>query len=724
MTLVLISTVLLIDNRTNINKDFTESMEFRNILIDYKTQLSYFEMNRLPKEDAIKQIAVTNQEISSYRNYYGSLSEQISNIKEQYSEDIKEAKDLGVKKVEKNLLAERNEKIEDITKNFEDNNYVKEKILKNKKKQLELYYDEMATNIRKLEQQYPYFSYELKNTATGEIKTKGDLSNQKFFKESYNSTAYGVFFDINKRDDLAYSITNNVRDEQEGEVYRASATFSYDVPVTNDVFTGTISISDQAVNGTKIANQKKKHDALNQFNMIFSIVSFILGLIAVVIIWKNRKKYKVYELAIEVQLVIVFITLFSSFIMSLFISDSIYEIFNFGLNNDPFYSFMMFILPVVIWFMMNIAIQVMMSITYKLRNLKKTWEESLLKKIGVIFTEVFLNFSLTFKVLCYLMVIFLAGFGFAVVFFYLGDAVIFFIYLILFILFVVPTSLYFFKQLGDLNKVVSTTENIVEHNSDAKINLGERSLFKKHAGHINKMQVGVENSQFEQHKSERLKTELITNVSHDLRTPLTSIITYTELLKSDNLSVEENAQYIDVIDKKSQRLKVLIDDLFEVSKMATGNIELNKQSVDMTQLVQQALGEHESDIEKSNLRFQISLPDKALIAYIDGQKYWRAIDNLISNSIKYAMDGTRVFVELVELDSQIQLTIKNISKYEISEEVEELYERFKRADASRHTEGSGLGLAIAQSIVELHGGQLTISIDGDLFKVVIRQSKK
>lgn len=723
MTLMLISTVLLLDNRTNINEDFTESMDFRDILIDYKSLLSYFEMNRLPEEEAIKQLTVTNQEINEYRNHYGSLSEQISNIKEQYSQDIKEAKDLEAKKVEKNLITERNEKIEDITRNFEDNNYVKEKILKDKKKQLELYYDEMATNIRQLEQQYPYFSYELKNTATGEIKTKGDLSNQNFFKESYNSTTYGVFFDIDKRDDIAYSITNNVRNEGDSEIYRESATFSSDVPVTDDVFTGTISISDQAIKGTEIEDQKNKHDALQQFNIIFSIISYILGLIAVFIIWRNRKNYKVYSLPIEVELLIIFLTLCSSFIMSLFVSGGIYELFKFGLSNDPFYSFMMFCLPLVIWFMMNIAIQITMSIAYKVRNPQKTWEESLLKKTVVIFKDVFLNFSLTFKVLCYLMVIFLAGFGFAVVFFYLGDGVIFLIYLILFILFVVPTSLYFFKQVGDLNKVLSTTENIVEHNSDEKINLEERSLFKNHAGHINKMQVGVENSQFEQYKSERLKTELITNVSHDLRTPLTSIITYTELLKNDNLSAEESEQYIDVIDKKSQRLKVLIDDLFEVSKMATGNVELNQQNVDMTQLVQQALGEHESDIEKSNLRFQIALPDKALIAYIDGQKYWRAIDNLISNSIKYAMEGTRVFVTLEDLGSEIQLTIKNISKYEISEDVEELYERFKRADASRHTEGSGLGLAIAQSIVELHGGQLKLSIDGDLFKVVIVQSK-
>lgn len=723
ITLMLISTVLLLGNRTHITEDFTESIDFRSILLDYKSQLSYFEMNRLPKEEAIKQLTVTDQEVSEYRNYYGSLSEQISNIKEQYNDDIQEAKDLEAKKVEKNLLAERNEKIEDITKNFEDNKYVKTKILNNKKVQLELYYDEMETNIRLLEQQYPYFSYELKNTATGETKTKGDLVNQKFFKESYNSATNGAFYDVEERDDLAYSVSNNLNNDADSEMYSESATFSYDVPVTDDVFIGTISISDLAVKGTEIEDKRNKHDYMKQFNIGLSVVSLILGIITLITLWRNRKSYKTYELPIEIQLAILFFTLLASFIAALFISDSIYQMFNFGLNNDPFYSFMIIIFPIVIWFMMNIAIQFMMSIVYKIRNGQRTWNESVFNKIIVGISNLFLSLSLTFKILCYLVVIFLAGFGFAVVFQNAESGAILIIYLILFLLFVVPTSLYFFKQLGDLNKVLSVTEDIVAFSSDAKINLGERALFKKHADHINKMQVGVENSQFEQNKSERLKTELITNVSHDLRTPLTSIITYTELLKTDNLSAEEKEQYVDVIDKKSQRLKVLIDDLFEVSKMATGNVELNRQNVDMTQLLQQALGEHESDIEKSNLRFQITVPNQALIASIDGQKYWRAIDNLISNSIKYAMEGTRVFVTLEEVGSQIQLTIKNISKYEISEDVEELYERFKRADASRYTEGSGLGLAIAQSIIELHGGQIKISIDGDLFKVVITQSK-
>lgn len=223
----------------------------------------------------------------------------------------------------------------------------------------------------------------------------------------------------------------------------------------------------------------------------------------------------------------------------------------------------------------------------------------------------------------------------------------------------------------------------------------------------------------EQAKSERLKTELITNVSHDLRTPLTSIITYTDLLKNPDLTDEQRKQYIDVLDKKSARLKTLIEDLFEVSKMASGNIEITKQKLDLTQLVQQAIGEHEEAFSLSNLELRILMPEEPLYAYVDGQKMWRVIDNLIVNTLKYSLEGTRVYVTLKQIGSNIEFSVKNVSKYELNENVQELTERFKRADASRHTDGSGLGLAIAQSIVDLHNGRLTVEVDGDLFKVTV-----
>lgn len=240
-----------------------------------------------------------------------------------------------------------------------------------------------------------------------------------------------------------------------------------------------------------------------------------------------------------------------------------------------------------------------------------------------------------------------------------------------------------------------------------------------HAQNLNGLREGVRTSLNEQAKSERLKTELITNVSHDLRTPLTSIITYTDLLKNPDITEEERQKYIAILDAKSGRLKTLIEDLFEVSKMASGNIEITKQRIDLAQLLQQAVGEHEEDFAKENLDLRVAINEQPIFAYVDGQKWWRVIDNLIVNARKYSLPGTRIYVTLKVNHGNAELTVKNVARYELNEEAGELIERFKRADTSRHTEGSGLGLAIAQSIVDLHGGQLDIAVDGDLFKVTV-----
>lgn len=223
----------------------------------------------------------------------------------------------------------------------------------------------------------------------------------------------------------------------------------------------------------------------------------------------------------------------------------------------------------------------------------------------------------------------------------------------------------------------------------------------------------------EQAKSERMKTELITNVSHDLRTPLTSIITYTDLLKNPDLPAEERQSYVDVLARKSERLKVLIDDLFDVSKMASGQIELKKANIELKQLIQQAIVEHQEAFDQEQLDLRLTMPEDDLFVYVDGQKCWRMLDNLLLNVSKYSQPGTRVYLTVTAHNEQVDIVIKNISRYELSENPEELFERFKRADEARHTEGSGLGLAIAQSIAELHGGQLKLEIDGDLFKVTI-----
>ncbi|AQQ54393.1 sensor histidine kinase [Planococcus lenghuensis] len=283
----------------------------------------------------------------------------------------------------------------------------------------------------------------------------------------------------------------------------------------------------------------------------------------------------------------------------------------------------------------------------------------------------------------------------------------------------IPVLFILVSRFGYLNVLMNGTAAMSEGKLHEELPVRGKSPLAAHARQLNSLKEGIRLSMSEQAKSERLKTELITNVSHDLRTPLTSIITYTDLLKNQGLAEEERRSYVEILDRKSQRLKVLIEDLFEVSKMASGTVELQRQRVDAIQLMQQALAEHEEEIEASGLEFRVAAPDHPLLIWVDGQKWWRLMDNLIQNALKYSLPGTRVYVSLRESDGQAEFIIKNITRHEIGSDTDELFERFKRGDTSRGTEGSGLGLAIAQSIADLHDGNLKIDVDGDLFKVTV-----
>ena len=220
-------------------------------------------------------------------------------------------------------------------------------------------------------------------------------------------------------------------------------------------------------------------------------------------------------------------------------------------------------------------------------------------------------------------------------------------------------------------------------------------------------------------KSERLKTELITNVSHDLKTPLTSILNYSDLLSKEDNSQEEAKEYAKIINEKSNKLRVLIEDLFEVSKATSNNIELDRQELDFNSLVAQSIGEWEDKIKENNIEIISNLSEEKVMLKIDGQKFSRVLDNLFSNISKYALENSRVYVDLRD-EGGVKLTIKNISKYPLNISAEELMERFTRGEKSRTTSGSGLGLSIASSFVRAHGASFDIDIDGDLFKVTIK----
>lgn len=268
------------------------------------------------------------------------------------------------------------------------------------------------------------------------------------------------------------------------------------------------------------------------------------------------------------------------------------------------------------------------------------------------------------------------------------------------------------------SKFREATSKIAEGNLDVKIE-EDLGLFEPFKGDLEKIQCGFKKAVDEEVKSQRMKTDLISNVSHDLKTPLTAIITYADLLKDENLSDEKRKQYIETLDRKAQRLQVLIENLFEVSKATSGNITLNIENIDVVSLMKQTLFELEDKLEEASLLVRKNMPKEKVILPLDSQRTFRVFENLIINITKYAMPNTRVFIDIIENEDDVAIIMKNMAAEEITFNVDTIAERFVRGDESRNTEGSGLGLAIAKSFVELQGGTFNISVDGDLFKVKI-----
>lgn len=224
-------------------------------------------------------------------------------------------------------------------------------------------------------------------------------------------------------------------------------------------------------------------------------------------------------------------------------------------------------------------------------------------------------------------------------------------------------------------------------------------------------------------KSNNMKTELISNVSHDLKTPLTSIVSYVDLLKNEDLSEETRRQYLDILDRKSLRLTELIENLFEVSRASSGNIELKYDYIDVVELLKQSILEFEDRFKEKNLDLRISFSEDKIVLRLDGQRMFRVFENLLANISKYSMNNSRVYINVDEQDDKVRIILKNMAEHELNFKSDEIVERFVRGDKSRHTDGSGLGLAIAKSFIEAQNGHLNIEVDGDLFKTIISFDK-
>ena len=259
---------------------------------------------------------------------------------------------------------------------------------------------------------------------------------------------------------------------------------------------------------------------------------------------------------------------------------------------------------------------------------------------------------------------------------------------------------------GDLNYQVDTRHML--------------PVFKRHAENLNCIGEGMNRAVEERIKSERMKTELITNVSHDIKTPLTSIINYADLIGKEPCDNEKIGEYADVLHRQSERLKRLIDDLVEASKASTGNLDIDLVPCEVGVLLTQTAGEYEYRLRERGLELVTKQPDKPLKIMADGRRLWRVFDNLMNNICKYGQSGTRVYLTLEKLNGQAVISFKNTSREQLNLSPEELMERFVRGDAARKSEGNGLGLSIARSLTELQRGKLELSVDGDLFKAVLR----
>ena len=270
------------------------------------------------------------------------------------------------------------------------------------------------------------------------------------------------------------------------------------------------------------------------------------------------------------------------------------------------------------------------------------------------------------------------------------------------------------------DRIYETIERLASGETDYKVEVsGFFSLESKLAEGLNRISDGLQTALAEQVKSERLKADLITNVSHDIKTPLTSIINYVDLIKREHPEDPTIQRYLEILDQKSQRLKTLTEDLVEASRASSGNIKLEMAHIDIVELVQQTNGEFEEKYALRHLDIVTSLPNEVIMIEADGRRLWRVLENLYNNAFKYALEGTRVYVGIEDQGSEVVFSIKNVSSSPLNISPDELTERFVRGDTSRTTEGSGLGLSIAKDLTTLQGGKFQITIDGDLFKAEI-----
>ena len=380
-------------------------------------------------------------------------------------------------------------------------------------------------------------------------------------------------------------------------------------------------------------------------------------------------------------------------------------------------NFLLIIVPICLAWLL-LVLDACLSMATRLKA-GKWWQSAVLYRIGrwliLRLREIFANFKLTWKIaLSFLAYLFANGFLLLIA---AAEGNEFFVILALALNFFV--LIWLCRGGIQLQEIFRGGERIAGGALDYKIDAEKMNrALRGHAETLNNIGNGLSRAVEDRMQSERMKTELITNVSHDIKTPLTSIVNYVDLLGKEQIPGETAQEYLAVLERQSQRLKKLIEDLVEASKASTGNLQVDLQLTDVAELCRQTAGEYTDRLSARELELIAQLPEEAYI-YADGRYLFRVLDNLLGNICKYAQKGTRVYLDLAFAGKNIVISLKNISRDRLNISPSELMERFVRGDSARSTEGSGLGLSIARSLTELQGGTFDIEIDGDLFKVQI-----
>ncbi|MFS0778160.1 histidine kinase dimerization/phospho-acceptor domain-containing protein [Neobacillus sp. 3P2-tot-E-2] len=713
----------LINENDYYQRNYFKTSQFQSELENLTKYIQAFDINGQSKEEMKKAITVSKEEIQNKRDELGDLTELISDIELQYQSRIDAAKANENDKIADIYIKERDQKIDELTKNLETDENIQKSIIEEKEKNIDEYFKELESYRQEYENYQEAFVYYLKNTETGQIYTNLSTKNTKSVDQSINNETMYYIQSYPTREN-GYLVFN------EGPVVNGSENLS-DLLQTNsnDRYEGKIGVSKNTPVTNMIMQNYHNYDNQRIFYWIYTLAG-ILALAGSGIIGKriaviekiapSKWQSKYNNIPFDIALILQGI----SVITSMALIDSTSYIY-FNIHADDIVINLVF-LTIIIGLTLVQAIYLYNRLK-TIRSDKIVWQKTIIGRvlrniryffasIINVFRNAFLNRRVGTQVFLLLTIVFFFGLLTALIFI---DEDFLALYIPAILIIGVPLFILIIKRTGYFNQILLNASALAKGEFKPDLTIIGRSVFAKLAEDINQMKHGVKQSQNAQAKSERLKTELITNVSHDLRTPLTSIITYSDLLKNPELTEDERNAYIEIIDRKSKRLKVLIDDLFEASKMASGAIELTKEKVDIVQLLQQSLAEYNETMEASQVQFRVSNPDHPVYAFVDGQKLWRVFDNIIGNIAKYSLANTRAYIHVQKENHQVRITFKNVSKYELSENIDELFERFKRGDESRHTEGSGLGLAIAKSIIDLHEGTLDIDVDGDLFKVTV-----